>query len=309
MIVIVGSYNVGLFLKGDRLPEGGETVIADSFFESGGGKGSNQALAAAAMGAPVRFVGCIGEDKYGRDALELYARRGINSDLVRTDPAMHTGISIILIDGAGRNMISVAPGANLNLTPANIDACESSLRAAGRVGFQLENRPETVFHGLRRCHEWGVSTFLDPAPAVRLPEDLYPCIDLIKPNETEATVLTGIEVTDQASAIRAGRWLRERGVGRALVTLGAQGSVLVGPEGEVHFSTPKVNAVDTTGAGDTFAGALLARLDAGVALPDAIHFASAAAAISTTRIGVVDAIPTAAAVEAFLNSGTLPPSI
>src|SRR5690606_27339330 len=163
-------------------------------------------------------------------------------------------------DESGRNMISVAPGANLNLAPADIDACAEQLRGARHVGFQLENRPETVFQPIRRCHEWGDATLLDPAAAMPLPGDLYPCIDLIKPNETEAGILTGIAVRDVESAIAAGRWLCAKGVGHALVTLGAGGSVLVSGESAEHFPAPTVNATDTTGAGDVFAGALLARL-------------------------------------------------
>lgn len=301
MIVIIGSYNVGLFLKGRRFPGRGETVIADSFFESGGGKGSNQAVAAATLGAPVRFIGRIGDDKYGKDALALYAARGIRCDLLRVDPATHTGISVILIDEEGRNMISVAPGANLNLTPADIDRCEAELRAASWAGFQLENRPETVFHGIRQCHRWGIPTFLDPAPAVPLPDDLYPCIRIIKPNETEAGILTGMEVTDVGSAIRAGRWLCARGVGQALVTLGALGSVLVGAGVEQHFPAAPVAAVDTTGAGDIFAGAFLARLQGRAPMDEAIRFATHAAALATTKIGVVNAIPTLAEAEAFMG--------
>lgn len=304
MIVIIGSYNVGLFLKGRRLPVRGETVIADSFFESGGGKGSNQAVSAATMGAPVRFVGRIGDDKYGKDALALYAERGIQCDLVRVDPSTHTGISIILIDEEGRNMISVAPGTNLNLTPEDIDRCAAELRAAFYVGFQLENRPETVFHGIRQCHKWGIPVFLDPAPAVPLPDDLYPCIRIIKPNETEAGILTGIEVKDRASAIRAGQWLCAKGVRQALVTLGAMGAVLVEAGRESYFPACKVEAIDTTGAGDIFAGALLASLHQHAPMDEAIRFASCAAALATTKIGVVNAIPTLAEVEAFMIRNT-----
>jgi len=303
MIVIIGSYNVGLFLKGRRLPGRGETVIADSFFESGGGKGSNQAVSAATMGAPVRFVGRIGDDKYGKDALALYRERGIECDRIQVDPTTHTGISIILIDGDGRNMISVAPGANLNLTPADIDHCAAELRAAFCVGFQLENRPETVFHGIRKCHEWGIPTFLDPAPAVPLPDDLYPCIGIIKPNEIEAGILTGIEVRDRDSALRAGRWLCQKGVRHALVTLGELGAVLVGEGRESYFPAPKVDAIDTTGAGDIFAGAFLAGLHRHAPMDEAIRFASFAAALATTKIGVVNAIPTLAEVEAFMQRG------
>jgi ribokinase len=164
----------------------------------------------------------------------------------------------------------------------------------------LENRHETVFHGIRKCHEWGIPVLLDPAPAAPLPADLYPCIDIIKPNETEATILTGIEVKNLDSAIPAGRWLIDKGVRHALVTLGAMGSVLVEKGKASHIPAPKVNAIDTTGAGDIFAGAFLASLYKGSNIDDAIRFGSHAAAMATTKIGVVNAIPTLAEVEKFM---------
>ena len=290
-ITIVGSYNVGLFLKGRRLPEVGETITADQFVEGAGGKGSNQAMAAAMFGADVKFIGRVGIDSYGKDALNMYKKVGISRELVTVDKSMHSGISVILIDKDGRNMISVALGANLRLSREDIDRAKDVMEKSLLVGFQLENKLDTVFYGIRSAHELGTMTFLDPAPAAKLPDDLYPCIDIIKPNETEASILTGIGVKDVQSAESAGRWLLERGAGTAIITLGALGAVLVTGNTVKHFPAPRVEAIDSTGAGDIFSGSFMSALAEGIPVAEAIRFANAAAALSTTRLGVIESIP------------------
>lgn len=301
VITIVGSYNVGLFLKGQRLPDVGETITADQFVEGAGGKGSNQAVAAAMFGSDVKFIGRVGIDSYGKSALDLYKKVGISTELVTIDKSIHSGISVILIDKDGRNMISVALGANLKLSKQDIDRAGDVMARSLLVGFQLENNLDTVFYGIRRAHELGSITFLDPAPAALLPADLYPCIDIIKPNETEAGVLTGIEVRDVRSAESAGRWLLERGAGTAIITLGALGAVLVTGNTVKHFPAPQVKAIDTTGAGDIFSGSFMSALAEGIAVDEAIRFANAAAALSTTRLGVIESIPGRKDVEGMLK--------
>jgi ribokinase len=301
-ITVVASYNVGLFLKGQRLPGPGETVIADSFYEGGGGKGSNQAIAASVMGATTRLVVRIGKDRYGDDALAMYDHYGISTDFIHRDPTVHSGISVILIDHEGRNMISVAPGSNFNLSEKDIDSAAGAFAESCLVGFQLENRVGVVEYGIRKVHALGVATFLDPAPAIRLPEDLFPCVDYIKPNEHEAGVLTGIPVQGVEDALRAGRWFIEHGVKIAIVTLGALGAVWVTQKSQGHYLPPSVHAIDTTGAGDTFSGAFMATVSQGKPLEESIQFANTAAALSVTRLGVVDAIPQLAEVKAFQSS-------
>ena len=300
-VTIIGSYNVGLFLKGEQLPNRGQTVIGDEFYEGGGGKGSNQAVAASMFGTRTRFIGRVGFDKYGQDALAMYKRLGIDFDSIRVDPGAHTGISVILIDKYGHNAISVVLGANARLSAADIDASEEALRNSFVVGFQLENDRKVVEYAIRKVHALGVPTFLDPAPAAPLPDDLYPCLDYIKPNETEAATLTGIDVTGPASAEEAGHWFINRGVKTAIVTLGEHGAVLVTAQQTRQFHPPKVKAIDSTGAGDTFAGAFLTALAQGRSAAQAITFANHAAAISVTRLGVIAAIPTRAEVEASLR--------
>ena len=305
-VTIVGSYCVGLFFRGEHLPAVGETVIADQFFEGGGGKGSNQAVAVASFAGKARFIGCVGFDKYGQDALQMYKRLGIDCSSIRVEHSKHTGVGAILIDKYGHNSIAVVLGANGSLSTKDIDASEQALHDSFIVGFQLENDRKLVEYAIRKVHALGVATFLDPAPAAKLPEDLYPCLDYIKPNETEATTLTGIKVTGLASAEDAGHWFIERGVKNAIITLGEHGAVLVTAEGVRHFLSLKVKAVDTTGAGDTFAGGFLAVLSQGQSIEFAINFANHAAGISVTRLGVIDAIPKLEEVEASVkgNPGT-----
>jgi len=291
-VTVVGSYNVGLFLKGERLPSTGETVIGHEFHEGGGGKGSNQAVAASRFGSKTRFVGCVGLDTYGQNAMRMYQQLGIGIDTIRVDPTIHTGISVILIDRYGHNLISVVPGANFRLCNRDIDhALEVIHKDSLVVAFQLENQLDVVDYAIRSVHKLGLLTFLDPAPAVRLPEDLYPCIDYIKPNETEAAILTGVRVEGLDSAEEAGRWLVGKGVRTAIITLGEQGATVVTAESCRHFYPPRVKAVDSTGAGDVFAGALLAGIAQGRDVCSAVQFANHAAALSVTRLGVIEAIP------------------
>ena len=300
-VTVIGSYNVGLFLNGKVLPKAGETIIADKFYESGGGKGSNQAVAASKMGVKSRFIGRVGGDKYGKDALAMYDRLGICRDLIAVDDSIHTGISVILVDENGQNLISVVPGANYHLSKADIDASLEAMRDSAVVGFQLENNPEIVAYGLEKVSGLGVKTLLDPAPASPLPEKLYPSIYYIKPNEHEAKILTGIHVDGFDSACKAGEWFLNKGVKVAIITLGALGAVLVTKDGGKLFKSPDVTPVDTTGAGDCFSGALMAGLAKGKTVEDAIVFANHAAALSVTRFGVIESIPSLEEVEAFMK--------
>lgn len=299
-ITVVGSYNVGLFLKGESIPKVGETLIGDTFTEGGGGKGSNQALAAGKLGANALFVGCIGNDSYGKFALNLYKSLGVSSRFIRVDESIHSGISVIFIDKNGNNSIMVVPGANFRLSEKDIDNAFEAMKASAIVGFQLENELDVVAYGIKKAHEAGAKVLLDPAPARKLPDDLYKYISIIKPNEHEAATLSGIEVTDKESAEKAGKWFIEKGVETAIITLGEKGAVLVEKERSKFFPSRKVEAVDTTGAGDCFSGALMAALSKGKTIDDAIEFAHTAASISVTSLGVVEALPSLTQVEELL---------
>ena len=301
-ITIIGSYNVGLFLKGDDFPKVGETIIAKQFIEGAGGKGSNQAVAAAKFGARTRFIGRLGADKYGLDALKMYNGYNISVDMIKIDPSIHSGISIILIDKNGKNLISVAPGANFNLSEKDIDSAEEVLRNSMIVGFQLENDYKVVSYGIRKVHEMNIPTFLDPAPALKLPDEVFRYIDIIKPNETEATTLTGIKVENVKSAENAGKWLIDKGVKTVILTLGESGAVLVTKQEVEYFPAPQIQAVDTTGAGDIFSGAFFFSLQNGKTIKESIKFAVVAASLSTTKIGVIESIPDLVQIDNFIRN-------
>jgi ribokinase len=293
---------VGLFLKGEVLPKKGETVIGHTFHEGPGGKGSNQAIAASRLGALVTFIARVGRDKYGHDAIYLYENAGVSIEHISIEDSIHTGISVIIIDSDGANLISVVPGANFKLSTADIDRAEAELKSSRIVGFQLESSFDVVDYGLRKCSSLEVETLLDPAPAMQLPHDIFPAGTYIKPNEHEASIITGIEVADYDSAVEAGRWLIDKGVGCAIITLGENGCVMVSRDHTRIFDSFQVAAYDTTGAGDCFSGGFMAALAAGRSAEDAIMFANCAASISVTRIGVVESLPTLDQVREKLES-------
>jgi ribokinase len=301
-VTIIGSYSAGLFFTGDALPRPGETVNGHEFFEGPGGKGSNQLIAASVMGARTRFVARVGADEYGRKALGMYEAYGISTELIRVDETAPTSVGAILIDREGRNLINIVAGANGNLSRGDINAAAPYIKDSFVVGFQLETPLDTVAYGLKTLSEAGVRTLLDPAPAAPLPDELYPYIYYLKPNEHEASLLSGIEVTGKDSARAACEWFLEKGVHTAVVTLGEQGAVIMEEGKCVHIPAPKVQTVDTTGAGDCFSGSMMARLAAGGSIENAVRFASAAAALSTTKFGVVNAIPTIEEVKKFMEA-------
>jgi len=290
-VVVVGSLNMDLVARAARLPVPGETVAGTGFATVPGGKGANQAVAAARLGARTAMVGCTGDDAFGPPLRAGLEADGIDCGAVRAAPGVSTGVALIVVDDAGRNGIVVVPGANGLLRPADVDAAEPLLRAARIVVLQLETPLDAVLHAARRARALGKLVLLNPAPARPLPRGLLALVDWLVPNETEAAALTGLAVGSPAEAAQAGRALRAAGAGAVLVTLGASGVVSVGPEGERHDAAPRVQAVDTTAAGDTFIGGLCAALVGGKPLPAAVAFGQAAAAICVTRAGAQPSIP------------------
>lgn len=297
-ILVVGSYSVGLFFNGKRIPNAGETVTADTFFETFGGKGSNQAVAAAKLGADVKLVCKIGADDFGDKAVAMYKELGLYGAGVLRDPECGTSVGAIIVDENGNNAISICLGANEKLTDKEvIDFLQAQPEKPYLVGFQLENNLDMVLSSIRQCHEMGLDVLLDPAPAAPLPEWVYPCLTYIKPNEHEAALLSGITIHTVDDAMRAGRWFLNAGVKNAIITLGEQGTVCVTAEREEYFPPIVVDAVDTTGAGDVFSGALMKSLADGMNLSDAIVYANCAASLSVTKPGVTESVPTVAEVE------------
>ncbi len=301
LVTIVGSYNVGIFLKSSKFPKPGETILADNYFEGPGGKGSNQALTAKKLGANTTFIGKLGNDKYGTDALELYKSSGINTSKIFVDELSHTGVSIILINSEGENLISVSLGANEELSLSDLNSCENVFSESKVVGFQLENNLETVIHGIELSKKSNTLTFLDPAPAQTLPSEVYKNLDFIKPNETETEILTGIKVKNNEDALEAGKWFISRGVKNTIITMGRNGVVWVSNETNKFYKTPNVTESDTTGAGDIFAGAFLKEFVDTNNVDKSIQYAVVAASLSVEKAGVVESIPSQEHIQTFMK--------
>lgn len=300
-VLVVGSISADLTSFSQRLPDPGETVLGDDFSLVLGGKGANQAVASALAGADTRIVGCVGEDLFQQLTLGSLQERGVDVSPVRV-VAGPTGVAHIRVDASGENDIVVVPLANAHL---GVDDVTDGIRAAtGHASVlmtQLETPIAVTAHAIRIGWEAGMTVLLDPAPAARLADDVWTCVDVVTPNETEARLLTGITVDDPGSAEVAGRWFLERGVTHAVVTLASRGVVVVDAEGARHLPSPEVVAVDTTAAGDAFAGYLAAGLSGGADLDVALPRAMAAGALTVTRRGASPSLPSSADVDAFLR--------
>lgn len=290
-VVVVGSLNMDLVFRVARAPEGGETVIGQSFATVPGGKGANQAIACARMGASVAMVGRVGADGFGGELLRAMAADGVDASHVAQDEAAPSGVAMVMVDDAAQNRIVVAPGANFTLTPELLEAARDAIAAAGLLVMQLEAPLATVCRAAEIARAAGVAVLLNPAPAQTLPDALYGLVDYLIPNESEASALTGIEVTDVASAGEAARVLLGRGAANVLITLGAQGVLIANAAGEFHLRANKVRAIDTTAAGDTFIGGFSAGLLEGLAIEKAAEIGQKAASICVSRRGAQPSIP------------------
>jgi ribokinase len=300
VIVVVGSSNTDLVVRVPELPRAGATILGDDLLTLAGGKGANQAVAARRAGAVVYFVGCLGRDNFGDQAMAGLAAEGIYLDYVYRTGDAPSGVALIAVAADGHNSIVVAPGANTHLEPGDIDRAAPVFARADLVVAQLEVPIAAVRHALLHARERGVLTLLNPAPAQSLDAALLGAVDVLVCNETEAEALTGLPVADAAQAEAATRALAERGPRLVILTRGAEGAVLA--EGPVvqHIPAFRVEAVDTTAAGDAFIGSLACGLAQGRAPLEAAHYASAAAALSVQRMGAQASLPTAAAVLEFL---------
>ncbi|MDR7435972.1 MAG: ribokinase, partial [Armatimonadota bacterium] len=273
-IVVVGSLNMDLVIKTPRIPAVGETVLGEEFHTYPGGKGANQAVASARLGAEVFMVGRVGKDTFGRELLQSVASKGVDTRFVLEDPVHATGVAFIAVDGSGNNAIVVAPGANMHVSPADVDQAEEVMKDARALILQLEIPIETVLYTAQIAKNHGVPVILDPAPAAPLPARMYELVDVLVPNEHEAEVLTGIPIHGPEEARDAARILQERGVPVVIVKLGPSGALLMGPSGVHHVPGVPVQAVDTTAAGDAFAGGFAVALAEGKDLLEATRFAN-----------------------------------
>ena len=253
------------------------------------------------MGGNVRFIGCVGDDAYGQSARKLYEQAGVNTEHLFVESSSHTGVGAILIDDNGDNMVSVVPGSNDLLSVAHIDLAEQAIAQSCFFACQLEGPVDTYLYALKTARKHGVTTLLDPAPAIPLSDEMYVHADWILPNETEAEILTGVNVSTLDNAVRAGRILCERGCGAAIMKLGERGCMHVTAEKETHYPAHSVSMVDATGAGDAFIAGFMVALAEGKAPEDAIRIANIVGALSVTKIGVVNAFPTKEEVERIIS--------
>ncbi|GAB3560508.1 ribokinase [Spirosoma fluminis] len=290
-ILVIGSSNTDMVVKSDKLPAPGETVIGGTFLMNPGGKGANQAVAAARLGGHVTFVAKVGNDLFGQEALRGFEREGIDTSYVVTDSDNPSGVALINVDARGENCITVAPGANANLQPTETEQAIQQAEPETLLLLQLEIPLVTVEQAIKQAAARGLRIILNPAPAITLSADVFPNLFLITPNESEAELLTGIRVTDLITAEQAAQRLHRMGVPNVVITLGAKGAYLHTSAGAQLVSSPTVTAVDTTAAGDCFNGALAVALSEGQPLAEAVAFACQAASMSVTRMGAQASMP------------------
>jgi len=296
-VVVVGSSNTDMVVTGPRIPAPGETVLGGVFAVAAGGKGANQAVAAARLGAEVVFVARVGADRFGDEALEQCRVEGIDVSFIVRDTQAPTGIALIMVDAHGENAIAVASGANMRLSPEDVDRAYDAIATADVLMLQLEAPMESVRRAVLLASDAGVPIILNPAPAQPLDADLLHRIAYLTPNESETALLTGFRVTDDTTAARAAGALRKMGVQTAIVTMGAAGAWWTGDTGSGRIAAPQVQAVDTTAAGDAFNAGLAVGIADGMPLPEAIRFANCVGALTATRPGAQPSLPTRPEVE------------
>lgn len=301
-IVVFGSINMDLAIATPRLPLAGETIIGDKFFTAPGGKGANQAVAAARLGIDTHIVGRVGNDSFGENLLESLQAAGVKTKGVLVSDSTTSGIAVIAIDHRGENSIVVVPGANGEVNEADCDRLKDLLPGKTALLLQLEIPLKAAVSAAEVARKMGVKVILDPAPfPENFPESLYRAIDIITPNEIEASQLVGFPVNNQETATQAGIELRRRGANIAIVKLGDRGVVCVAPEKTFFLPAFPVAAVDTVGAGDAFNGGLAAALDTGLSLREAVKWGAAAGALCATKSGAQSAMPDRETFKNFLR--------
>lgn len=290
-IVVIGSSNTDMTISAERLPKPGETVLGGSFRMFSGGKGANQAVAAARMGGNVTFITKTGDDLFGKQNIEQYKNERIDTSYIFPDPDLPTGAALITVDRRGENCIVVASGANAALSPQEIERVREVIEKSDLLLLQLEIPIETVEYAAELAYEKGLKVILNPAPAASLPDKLLKCLYAIIPNKNEAEKLSGIPISDSASAKRAADVISGKGVAKVIITLGEKGAFI--KDGSDYYEIPadKVKAVDTTAAGDTFCGAFCVGLSEGLSIEEAVKMANKASGIAVSRMGAQNSIP------------------
>lgn len=304
-LCVLGSINVDHVIRVPYFPKAGETLTGYGYQIAYGGKGANQAVAAARVGAKVSFIGAIGDDQIGQTMKQAFEQDGIDTSAICVIPNQSTGLAMIQVADSGENSIVISAGANADLSESLVEQHKSQIEQADILLMQLESPLQAVTLATKFAKSAGVKVVLNPAPAQPLPDSLLSHIDIITPNETEAEILTGIKVTDEQTAAVAANHFHQLGIETVLITLGSKG-VYYSEKGQGEIIPGfRVDAVDTTAAGDTFNGAFVTALLEGKSAKDAIRFAHAAAAISVTRMGAQTAIPNRKEVEQFLNNSSV----
>ncbi|MFQ5751587.1 MAG: ribokinase [bacterium] len=304
-IVIVGSSNTDMIIKMERIPEPGETVIGGEFSIAAGGKGANQAVAAARAGGEVNFVACVGKDMFGKQAVEGFIKDGINVEYVFEKSHTASGVALIFVDKKGENSIAVASGANSKLLPSHIERAKNAIISADVLIMQLETPIATVNAAAKLASANRVKVILNPAPARPLEAETLRYISILTPNKSEAELLTGIKVEDEKGADEAANALLSRGLQTVLITLGPGGVYVATSDMRKMVPGFEVEAVDTTAAGDVFNGALAVSLAENNPWLEAVRFANAAAALSVTKLGAQPSAPYRAEIEKFLKKPSL----
>ena len=301
-LTVFGSFFEDLCGRGPYLPKPGETLIGSTFTYGPGGKGSNQAVAAKRAGVDVTMVTKIGNDLYGGLMLEFYKTEGINSELVLKDNENSTGIALILVDeNSGENTILVVPGACHNITSSDVDSAEDTIKNSAMLMVQMEVNIDATFKAMQLAYKNNIPIIMNPAPAQKLDDSIYKMVDFLTPNETEAEILTGIKTDSMTNIKLAADWLFKKGVKNVIITMGSDGIYIKNNELEAIVPAFKVQAVDTTGAGDAFNGCLAVALMEGLNIIDAAKFANAGAALSVTKIGTAPAMPFREEIENFIS--------
>lgn len=300
-IVIVGSSNMDIYTWTDHLPEQGETVIGERYWMGMGGKGANQAVGASQLGAQSVMVGRIGNDLFGQQMLDTLRGYGINCDLIKIDPDAGSGVALVIVDKDAENIIAVVPGTNMRITPDDVLAAAEQIQLADVVMMQLEIPLAAIETAIDLALESGTLCILNPAPARPLPDNILQKVDLLTPNQNEVKVLTGISADTVPGAEAAARTLLAKGVKSVIVTMGADGALIVRPDDTLHVAGFEVDAFDTSGAGDAFMAGLGVALAEGQSLAEAVRFANGVGALSATKPGAMPSMPTRVEVDEFIR--------
>jgi len=300
-IAVVGSLNMDLVARAPHMPQAGETILGGDLHTLPGGKGANQAVAAARLGSQVSMIGRVGQDAFAQPLLDNLAQAGVDHTFVTQDAAAATGVALIIVDDAGQNMIVVTSGANMRLSPSDVEQAERVIAEANVLLLQLESPLETVIRAAELARQHNVTVILNPAPAQPLPASLLSLVDILVPNESETSLLTGLPIENETQAQTAAQALRKMGVQTVILTLGERGALLVNEQITERLPAYPVTPIDTTAAGDAFIGGLATDLAQSHPIQHAIRWGNAAGGLATTKLGAQPSLPTHGEVEAMVG--------